>query len=397
MALRTNLHRLRHRRVALAVAVLVLAAGGTAWATTRGGSSASAATEILATASKGTVRQTVSTTGTLVPARQADLSFTVSGTVRTVAVSVGDTVGKGQVLAKVGAAALKADLAAARSSTTAARSQLSSDLADGASDAQIAADRAGLRSARTARAAARDALDAASLTATVAGTVAAVELAVGDQVGGSGGSGDGSTSSDSSSSSAQVTIISTDAYDVDASVTSSDLVSVKKGLQVEITPTGSDQTLYGTVSSVGLVAESSTTGSSTFPVEIAVTGKVEGVYAGSSADVAIIVKQLQDVLTVPTAAVRTDDTGATAVTVSANGRQVVTPVTIGDVVGSQTVVTDGLAEGDQVVVTTLRLPSGDGGGGTGERPQGVFPGGGPQFQQGGSGDAPGGAQVGPGQ
>ncbi len=95
---------------------------------------------------------------------------------------------------------------------------------------------------------------------------------------------------------------------------------MKKGLQAQITPTGSTEPIFGTVSSVGLVAESSTTGSSTFPVVIAVTGKVSGVYAGSSADVSIIVKQLQNVLTVPTAAVRNTN-GKTSVTVVKNGKQ----------------------------------------------------------------------------
>jgi hypothetical protein len=160
-------------------------------------------------------------------------------------------------------------------------------------------------------------------------------------------------------------------------------------MQAEITPTGSSQVLYGTVTSVGLVAESSTTGASTFPVSIAVTGKVTGVYAGSSADVAIVVKQLQDALTVPTAAVRTDSSGHATVTVSKNGKQTATSVTLGEVVGDQTVITHGLSAGDQVVVVTLRLPTGTGG--TGQQRPGVFPGGGfGAGRQGGNG--PGGGQ-----
>jgi hypothetical protein len=158
-----------------------------------------------------------------------------------------------------------------------------------------------------------------------------------------------------------VTIISTDAFDVTASVGSSDLASLKKGLQAEITPTGSTQVLFGTVSSVGLVAESSTSGSSTFPVTISVTGKVTGVYAGSSANVSIIVKQLQNVLAVPTAALHTSGQ-RTTVTVQKGGRQVVTPVTIGQVFGAQTQVTKGVGPGDQVVVTTFRAGTGTTGG-----------------------------------
>jgi macrolide-specific efflux system membrane fusion protein len=55
---------------------------------------------------------------------------------------------------------------------------------------------------------------------------------------------------------------------------------------------GASQTqLFGTVSSIGIVAESSTSGSATFPVVIAVTGKQTGLYSGGSASVTIIVKQ----------------------------------------------------------------------------------------------------------
>jgi hypothetical protein len=177
-------------------------------------------------------------------------------------------------------------------------------------------------------------------------------------------------------------VISTSAYVVDASVGSSDLASLKKGLQAQITPTGTNQTLYGTVSAVGLVAESSgstsgssSSGSATFPVTIAVTGDVTGVYAGSNADVSIIVKQVPNVLTVPTAAVHAS-AGKTTVTVSRSGKQVVTPVTIGEVYGAQTEITTGLHAGEQVVVTTLRLPTGTGGTGTQNRFGGGFPRGG---------------------
>ena len=46
---------------------------------------------------------------------------------------------------------------------------------------------------------------------------------------------------------------------------------VKQGDQVVITPSGSTTNVYGTVSSVGLIASSSST-VATFPVSIAVTG-----------------------------------------------------------------------------------------------------------------------------
>ena len=104
-----------------------------------------------------------------------------------------------------------------------------------------------------------------------------------------------------------------------------------------------------------MVASSSSSRAATFPVVIDVTGTPEGLHAGTTATVAITVKQLTDVLTVPTQAVRTTN-GATTVQVSRDGTVTTTPVTVGGVYGTSTVITKGLAEGDQVVVTVRSFP-----------------------------------------
>ena len=132
----------------------------------------------------------------------------------------------------------------------------------------------------------------------------------------------------------------TSTWVVDASVSSSDLGRLKKGLQATITPTGATENIFGTVRSVGVVASSSSSGTATFPVVIDVTGTPEGLHAGTTATVAITVKQLTDVLTVPTQAVRTTN-GATTVQLSTDGTVTTTPVTVGGVYGTSTVITKG--------------------------------------------------------
>jgi membrane fusion protein, macrolide-specific efflux system len=349
----------------LVAALVVLGAGGAAWAATRG--SGSGATSVLATASSGTMRQTVSATGTIAPKHEADLNFAVSGQVTAVSATVGEKIAAGDALARVDRQALRIDRDAAKASVTAAKSQLTDDQASGAADAALTADTANLRSARSTLASAKAALADATLCSTISGTVASVDLAVGDQVSGSSSGGSNpsaSGSADATSSTAQVVVISTDEFVVNASVGASDLASVKKGLQAEITPTGATQPIFGTVSSVGLVAESSTSGSSTFPVVIDVTGKVSDVYAGSSADVSITVKQLQNVLTIPSAAVRNSN-GKTSVIVVKNGKQHTQAVTLGVVYGQQTQITKGLSAGDQVLVTTVPVRSTTTGGNAG--------------------------------
>ena len=174
-------------------------------------------------------------------------------------------------------------------------------------------------------------------------------------------------------------MVNTSTWLVNATVSSSDLAQLKKGLQATITPSGAAQDIFGTVRSVGVVASSSSSGTAEFPVVIDVTGHPTGLYAGTTATVAITVKQLTDVITVPTLAVHTTS-GQTTVQVSKNGTVSTVPVTVGGVFGSSTQITKGIAEGDQVVVTLRTLGStSTTGSPTGNRSRsfgGEFPGGG---------------------
>jgi multidrug efflux pump subunit AcrA (membrane-fusion protein) len=98
-------------------------------------------------------------------------------------------------------------------------------------------------------------------------------------------------------------------------------------------------------------------------------------YAGASANVTIIVKQVSGVLTVPTAALHSSGS-RTYVEQVKNGKQVTTYVTLGTAYGASTQVTAGLASGDKVAVTiTARARTGTGTG-TGTRTGGGFGGGG---------------------
>jgi multidrug efflux pump subunit AcrA (membrane-fusion protein) len=171
---------------------------------------------------------------------------------------------------------------------------------------------------------------------------------------------------------------------VEASVGSEDLPQLKKGLQAEITPTGSTNKVFGTVKSVGIVASSSSGGSASFPVTIAVTGSPKGLYAGGAASVSIIVKQVENVLTVPTSALHTEN-GKTVVHQMTNGTQVSTPVKVGTTYGPQTQILGGLKAGDKVVGTTFRIGGTNPAGGTRTRQGGTGGGGAGGFGGGGFG------------
>ncbi len=351
---------LRRRRLVLGLALLVVLTATTGgWLLLRDGETA-AATTTTATVSTQTLKQTVTASGTVAAARTADLSFAVGGTVTAVYVAPGDTVRKGQRLASVGDAVLQAELDAAESALAAARTTRSENVSDGASAQQLAADRAAVLAAESKLTQAQEAVGEAVLRATAKGTVTAVGIEVGDTVGsGSGASGTGA----SSTSTGTITVVSTGRFVVEATVASRDVEQVTTGLQAEITVSGVDETLYGTVQDVGLVAETDSTGAAVFPVTIKITDRRDDLFAGTSADLAVVVSQRMGVLTVDSRAVRTDgdETYVERITDTATGASTRTTVELGETTGMATEVVSGLSEGDVVVVPGFAGPGGTGG------------------------------------
>jgi RND family efflux transporter MFP subunit len=351
----------RPRRLVLGlISLVVIAASAGGWLLLRDGEPAAAATTT-ATVATQTLEQSVTARGTVAAATTADLGFDVSGTVTAVYVEPGDKVKKGQKLAAIDDDVLRAELDAADSALDAARTARSEHLSDGASDEQSSADEAAVLAAESSLAEAQDAVDDAVLRSTTAGTVTAVGIEVGDTVGSSGSPS--SANSGDSTDSSTVTVISTGTYVVDATVASADIAKVTKGLQARITVSGIDDTVFGTVSEVGLVAEADSSGAAVFPVTIEVTGQRDDLYAGTSADIAIVVSRRTDVLTVDSRALHTDGdtTYVDKVTDAATGATERATVTTGETSGMVTEVLTGLAEGDVVEVPGFTGPGGSGG------------------------------------
>ena len=361
--------RTRRRLLVLTGVVVVVAGGAAAWWLLRPAEASTA--PVTVAAAVGTQRQTVSASGTVEPAAQADLSFAVSGEVTQVLVKEGDQVTTGQALATVDDTLLQAQLTAARAALDAAEDKESSD--------DSASAQAAVVSAESDVTAAQDAVDNATLKSTIDGTVATVGLKVGDRVStGSSGGGGGDDTSDS----AQFTVVSTNTFVVDAKVSGADVEQVKQGMTAEITATGATEAVAGTVQTVGLVATADDSGAATFPVTIAVTGEQKDIYAGSSATVSIVVEERQNVLTVPAMALHTDG-DTTYVNKMVDGKAVRTDVKVGTTFGPQTEIVSGLKEGDEVEVAAAAPTSGGGGNRTGVFPGGGFQGGGGGFQGGG--------------
>ena len=186
----------KRRIIVGAVAMVVIAGGTGTWFATRSSATAPTITTTnqVATVSTGTIVQTVSSTGTIEPSSQANLSFAVTGRVTAVNVTAGQTVAVGQSLATVDPTVLTATVAQTQATVAADQSKLTTDQAGGASSTQIAADQAAVVSSQAQLTSAQESLAGATLTSTIVGTVASVNLSVGQQVSGSGPSSTGGSS-----------------------------------------------------------------------------------------------------------------------------------------------------------------------------------------------------------
>lgn len=283
----TSEHPRRRRRwrkrvaVATVVAVVAGAAGAGGWfwygqrSTDQAATVAAAEpTRQLVAVTTGEIVTSVSAEGTVAAAETESLSFSTAGTVTAVNVAVGDTVAAGDVLATIDSPSLQQSLAEAQASEADAKATLVEDVEALAEDdeavsaEQLAADQARYDVAYDTLVDAYTAYVERDLTASVAGTITAVNLTTGEELasGGSGGtsqtgsaSGSGNTTDSlgsstasmggmgttSTSSSAQVEIVSAGRYTVELAVDSAEIDSVAVGQSVTLSESTGTTTTGG--------------------------------------------------------------------------------------------------------------------------------------------------------
>jgi len=202
--------------------------------------------------------------------------------------------------------------------------------------AQLAADQAQIEQARADLVDARQQLRQAVLRSTRSGRVVALDLAKGDSV----AAGD-----------TVATVVGGRAVTIETTVAESRIGQVKVGQKVRVTTPGETETAEGTVTAIGLVADSSS-GTARYQVTVSVEDPAISLPAGSQAMLAIVVATATDVVTVPTSAVTRRGDGAVVQTWDGStlSRQAVTVGTVGT---SEVEITDGLDVGDEVVLADI--------------------------------------------
>jgi multidrug efflux pump subunit AcrA (membrane-fusion protein) len=349
-----------------------------------------------AVVTKGTQTATVTLSGTLSPSKQANLNFSVSGQVTKVYVKAGQTVTKGQKLATIDSSSLQDAVDLASANVTSAQANYSDISSSGTSAAKTAA-KAQVTSAKASLSSAEEDLKSATIRSTMTGTVASVDISVGDQVSGtsstSSGAGNsgGSSATTSSSSSAEIVVIGTSTWKVEGTVGATDLSNIKTGQAAAVTVDSTE--MAGTVSSVGIVSTTTDSdGAAAFPVVINITGAQKNLYSGTTASAVVTTGTYADVLTVSTAAITGKGQTTVVTKIATDGSTSVVEVAVGRTFGDLTEITKGLSEGDKVQITVKPTSSSSSSGSSGTG-GGLFGGG---AAGGGGGGAPGGGAPGAG-
>lgn len=357
----------------LAVGILVLW-GGYKWYTS--GTTNTVQTQYkTAAAEKGTLVKAVTTTGNVVVDQSASVDPSITGTVRNLAVAVGDQVKKGQLLftienddLSVSVAKATATLQQSANSVQSAKVAVDQARADydaakhnGTSSKQkdvlkdkISIAKNGVVSAEKSYAATRadytNQLSNAGerrVTAPIDGTVNEINVKNGDDL---------ASRSSASTHSAPIVIGDLGTLKVEVEVNEVDVPSVSIGQKATITFDAiSDLTLTGKVEkmdSLGTVTQ----GVVTYNVTVGLDSIDARVKPGMSATAEIVTEVKQDVLMVSNSAVKTKN-GETYVEALVNGAPSQKNVTAGIANDSETEIVSGLSVGEEVVTQTITASS----------------------------------------
>ncbi|MFL6061548.1 MAG: efflux RND transporter periplasmic adaptor subunit, partial [Marmoricola sp.] len=168
------------------------------------------------------------------------------------------------------------------------------------------------------------------------GTVASLDLAPGDAV---------------TAGTAVAVVIGGRAVTLTGTVPESAISELQIGQQARVSVPGSSTTTSGTVTAIGLTADTST-GSTTYPVTVTVEDPRIALPTGSRAQVSIVLATARNLVTLPISAI--SRSGTSAVVRTWNGTTLSRTVVVLGAVGSRTVaITRGVSAGEKVVVADV--------------------------------------------
>ena len=145
------------------------------------------------------------------------------------------------------------------------------------------------------------------------------------------------------------TYMNSDAVTTSVSVAQDDISEIEVGDTVNISLSAYEgKTFHGKVTSISTTSSGTSTVS--YPVVVTMTGDVSSIYAGMSADVTFVTKEVKDVLYISNKAVETEGTKSYVTKKNRDASTTKTQVKTGFSDGHNVQIESGLSEGDTVLI-----------------------------------------------
>ncbi|HMA60500.1 MAG TPA: efflux RND transporter periplasmic adaptor subunit [Halanaerobiales bacterium] len=291
----------------------------------------------------GRMKKTISASGNIYPIEEQNLTFSTDGTVAAVNVEEGNNVEEGEVLIE-----LKNNQAQLQ--FLKAENQLKNARINGSPNA--------VREAELDYEIAKERLDDTKLEAPYSGVITELLVQKGDYI---------------NSGQEVATLIDNTQYEVKANIDESELANLEVGQNVEISMEAlPGLQLTGQLTEIGSKAES-TSGVVTIPITVLINSVHDSFKPGLSADMEIIVGQVQDKLIVPVTAILNKEGKKYVQKVVGENTQEV-EINTGLTDGMRVVIETGLESGDEIIVNSAAMAQP---GGSGQNQSGMFRGGPP--------------------
>lgn len=187
--------------------------------------------------------------------------------------------------------------------------------------------------------------------APISGTVSGLSLQIGTVI-------NSQSSNNTSATTNKIASIKTEALPtLSINLTEIDVPKVKIGDKATVTfDAFADKTFTGKVISIDTVG-SVTSGVTNYPTVILLDTKSNAILPNMGVSASIITNTKNDVLLVPSSAIKTDSSGSNYVQFLKNGKPVDQTIEVGLASDTQTEITSGLNEGDTVITSTTQAAS----------------------------------------
>jgi membrane fusion protein (multidrug efflux system) len=279
----------------------------------------------------------VSLPGEVEAVRDADVASALGGLVQAVLVSEGDRIRLGQPLARIDVDLhqVTLDIAMARLEAAQAEVERTTRLGDLATQTQLVTAATQLKIAQAGLTQAQAILGRATVRAPFSGVVATVNLEIGEVA------GPGST---------VARIVKLDPAQVTLAVADRDVVTLRVGDQAQVTTHARSGIVTGVISHIAPAANPKTRA---FRVIVDVPNANRDLLPGMIAQVQVARVLAEDALIIPQdwVVTRLADQG---VFIDVDGIATWRPITLGDIVRDQVVISEGVSAGDRLIVTGHR-------------------------------------------